>query len=110
MPLVSALARSLPLTIAAVILIAAAAIVPAVRLGGLTTVGAISLYFVAWWTMLFSVLSLGTAEKVGASERELGADAGAPANPMLREKAIITSVVADLALGVATATIPLVGL
>ena len=110
MRLVSAIARSLPLTIVTIVLIAALAIVPAIVIGRLTTVGAISLYFIAWWTMLFSVLSLGTAEKVGDAERAIGADAGAPANPLLREKAIITSVIADAALAVAVVAIPLVGL
>ena len=104
------IARSLPLTIAVVVLLAAAAIVPAIWLGGLTTTGALSLYFVAWWIMLFSVLSVGASERVGDADLKLGADAGAPANPMLREKAILATLVADVALAVAVLTIPLVGL
>jgi predicted secreted protein len=106
----SAFAGSLGLTLLAVTVLALGGIVAAVQVGGLSVTGAVSLYFVAWWIALFAILPLGASEKVGEEERLAGADAGAPARPMLREKAVITTLVADAILLGASAVFPLVGL
>jgi predicted secreted protein len=109
MALLRALARSLPLTIVVVVATAAIVIGLAVKPFGLTVAGAIALYFVVWWTVLFAVLPL----RFGADEeisRVPGAEPGAPATPALREKAILTTIASDLVFLLVCAVLPLTGL
>ncbi len=61
--------------------------------------GAIATYFVVWWTMLFAVLPFGVKSQVEDGSVVPGSEPGAPANPMLFKKAIITSIVALPVLG-----------
>jgi predicted secreted protein len=52
---------------------------------------AVAMYIVIWWISIFAVLPLG----VKPSEKgDIGASAGAPANPRLWYKVGITSIVA----------------
>ena len=51
----------------------------------------IAIYVVCWWIVLFAVLPFGVKP---SREGELGHDAGAPAQPYLLRKALITTVVA----------------
>jgi predicted secreted protein len=97
---------SLALTLTLVAGIALGAMLIAVRLFGLSWTGAAALYFVIWWTLLFAVLPFG----VERSEEMPGHDPGAPSNPRLREKAIVTSVVATAVLALAASLMPLAGL
>ena len=55
----------------------------------------IALYFIVWWVSLFAVLPLGVqnAEEAGEAHNPV-ADPGAPVNPRLLMKAVITSIVA----------------
>ena len=53
----------------------------------------IATYVVIWWIVIFAILPFGVRP---ADEREPGHDAGAPANPRLGLKAVVTSVVAGL--------------
>lgn len=48
-------------------------------------------YFVIWWTILFTILPLGVRR---VENPGLGQDHGAPQAPQLLRKAIITSLVA----------------
>ena len=52
--------------------------------------GSIVVYFMIWWTVLFAVLPWGVRRNDGAVA---GADAGAPEQPNLGRKFIITSVI-----------------
>ena len=55
----------------------------------------IALYFIVWWVSLFAVLPLGVQNAEEAGEvRDAVADPGAPVEPRLRMKAVITSIVA----------------
>jgi predicted secreted protein len=51
----------------------------------------IAAYLVIWWVVIFAVLPFGVR---AAEEGEMGHDAGAPADPRLRLKAAITTLVA----------------
>ena len=56
----------------------------------------IAIYFVVWWIVLFAVLPWGMRSQQEEGEVVLGTDPGAPANPRLVRKAIITSIVAAI--------------
>jgi predicted secreted protein len=102
-------ARSLWTTIAAVVGMSALAIVLGVALR-LTTVGAIGLYFVVWWILLFAVLPLRVETQADRGEIAVGTDPGAPAVPALREKAIWTTAVSSVVFVALAALFPLSGL
>ena len=55
----------------------------------------IALYFIVWWISLFAVLPIGVQNAEEAGEvRHAYADPGAPVQPRLGMKALITSIVA----------------
>jgi predicted secreted protein len=58
---------------------------------------AIAVYFIIWWAVLFAVLPIGVrnAHEAGA-EIPPGTDAGAPVNPNLLRKALLTTVIAAI--------------
>ena len=58
---------------------------------------AIAIYFIIWWTVLFAVLPIGVRNAHEAqSEVETGHEPGAPVNPQLGRKALITTLIATL--------------
>ena len=58
---------------------------------------AIAIYFIIWWAVLFAVLPFGVRSAHEAGETvEQGHDAGAPVNPQLLRKALITTLVATI--------------
>ena len=89
--MIARIAASLAATAAAVILLSGLAILASVRLFGLTPVGALSLYFVIWWTALFAVLPFGIRSQHEDGAVTPGTDPGAPSLPRLREKAVWTT-------------------
>lgn len=96
---------------AAVILVMmAAAIIVAIGLFGVGITGAIALYFVVWWIMLFAVLPFGVRSQIEEGDVVTGSEPGAPSSPLLVEKAIWTTIVAGLVFLLAIALMPLVGL
>jgi predicted secreted protein len=105
---VATLAATTGRTLLAVAAVAAVAIAPGVVAFGLTVGGAIAVYFIVWWTVLFAVLPF--AARAGSGGGVAGADPGAPDLPRLREKAVWTSVWADAVFLVAVALFPLAGL
>ena len=53
---------------------------------------ALAIYFVIWWLVLFMVLPFGIrSHDESGTPVEDGHDAGAPVNPMLARKALITT-------------------
>lgn len=56
--------------------------------------GAIALYFIIWWLILFTVLPFGIRSQAEEGEVVAGSEAGAPAQPMLLQKALWTTVIA----------------
>ena len=110
--LVARLAASPPLTAVTVALIAGLAIAVALRVFGLTIAGALALYFLCWWILLFTILPFGRDARPDdpASQEIAGADPGAPPLPRLAEKAIWTTIVASLVYIVVITLLPLAGL
>ena len=53
----------------------------------------IAVYVCVWWVVVFAVLPWGVQP---ASDDQAGADPGAPANPRLPLKALVTTVIATL--------------
>lgn len=108
--ILTTLTRSTPATLAVVALLVAMFVAVGVSQFRLTIGGAIALYFVVWWTLLFAVLPLRNQPETRPSHMVPGQDPGAPAAPRLREKAIWTTLVAGAAFLGALAVFPLTGL
>ncbi|HZB39014.1 MAG TPA: DUF1467 family protein [Beijerinckiaceae bacterium] len=108
--MIARLAASLPATMAAVILLSGLAISLAAGVLSLTPVGATSLYFLIWWISLFTVLPFGVTSQHEAGEVASGTEPGAPSAPMLREKALWTTLVAAPVLLAVAWLLPLAGL
>ena len=62
----------------------------------MTLTTALAIYFVVWWTVLFTVLPWGIRSQLESGEVVPGSDPGAPALPKLRSKLIWTTVVATV--------------
>jgi predicted secreted protein len=105
-----ALSASTLRTLGTVVALAAAVVVVAVGVFKLTVFGALALYFVLWWTLLFAILPLRNHAEVDPTQLVPGQDPGAPAAPRLREKAIWTTLFAGVAFLIAIAAFPLAGL
>jgi predicted secreted protein len=56
--------------------------------------GAIAVYFVCWWVVLFAILPFGVTSQSETGETAPGTDPGAPAAPKLAGKALWTTVIA----------------
>ena len=100
---------SIPRTLAACILLMLPMLALAVWGFRLSGFGAGALYFVVWWTMLFSVLPFRAAPD-GTEVVVPGQDLGAPHRPQMRRKAVWTTLVAEVVFLVAVAAFPLAGL
>jgi len=57
---------------------------------------AVFIYFLIWWTMLFTVLPLGVKRH---EEGGRGFDAGAPEKPDLKRKLLLNTLISALVLG-----------
>ena len=57
---------------------------------------AIAIYFLIWWTVLFCVLPIGVKSQVDDGSIVSGTEPGAPIRPMLRKKAILTTLIASV--------------
>lgn len=108
--MVRAIAGSFAGTIVVVVALSALAVAISSKGFGLTVAGAIALYFVIWWTLLFAVLPFGVRSQAEAGEIAQGSEPGAPAAPRLREKAMWTTLLSALLLVLAAAIMPLAGL
>ena len=108
--LIKTISEFLWATIAIVAAISAVAVVIVVNFFGLSVAGALALYFVIWWILLFAVLPFGVRSQSEAGEVVAGSEPGAPSVPALREKAIWTTLIAAIVLVAAAAVFPLAGL
>jgi predicted secreted protein len=57
---------------------------------------AIAIYFLIWWTVLFLTLPIGVRTQRDANSVVAGTEPGAPIAPMLRKKAILTTIIATV--------------
>jgi predicted secreted protein len=110
MSLVRRIAGSWAATGVIVTLLVVCAIVVGIKALGVTVVGGIALYFVVWWTVLFAVLPFGVQTQAEDGAIVAGSEPGAPSMPRLAEKALWTTLVADLVFLGALAIMPLAGL
>ena len=97
-------------TLACIAALSVMAVVLAMQLFGLRMSGAMGLYFVVWWIVLFAVLPFGARSQAEAGDVVSGTEPGAPAVPALREKALWTTVVAIAVFLLASGLLPLSGL
>lgn len=110
MQLVKRIAASRVSSAVVVALLGAAAVAAGVKAFGVTVTGAVALYFVVWWTLLFAVLPFGVRSQAEEGDVVAGSEPGAPAMPHLAEKAIWTTVAAGAVFLGALAVLPLAGL
>ena len=102
---------AMPLVALAVALrMASAAIAAGIVFVRMSVPGAIALYFVVWWVLLFAVLPFGVRSQAEEGAVVAGTEPGAPSAPLLVEKAIWTTIVADVVFVGAAAVLPLAGL
>ncbi|MEO1701851.1 MAG: DUF1467 family protein [Pseudomonadota bacterium] len=57
---------------------------------------AFAIYFIIWWVTLFTVLPLGVRSQAEDSDVILGTESGAPINPRLGLKLLLTTGIAFL--------------
>lgn len=110
MQLVRSIAASRLRTSLAMLVLATAAIAMAVSWFGLTIAGAIALYFVVWWILLFAALPFGVRSQAEVGDVTSGSEPGAPSAPALPEKVIWTTIIASATFILAVALLPLAGL
>ena len=61
----------------------------------------IAIYLTIWWTVLFAVLPLGTISHAEAGiDKGDGGDPGAPVDPKLKQKFLITTGIAIVVFGI----------
>ncbi len=53
----------------------------------MTISGAIALYFIIWWTVLFAILPFGVKSQAETGEVTAGTEPGAPVAPAMLKKA-----------------------
>ena len=109
-PLVARVADSLARTVAAVLALSVAAV--AIGVVGLGVGGpfATALYFTLWWTLLFLALPFGSRSQAVSGDVTDGTDPGAPSAPLLREKAIWTTLMTAPVFLALCLALPLIGL
>lgn len=109
-PILKALAVSTPRTLALMAGVVTVVVVLAVSLFKLTVFGALALFFVVWWTLLFVILPLRNQVEEDPDRIVPGQDPGAPALPRLREKAILTTLLSSVVFLLAIQVFELAGL
>lgn len=87
-----------------------AALIVGIGVLDMAITGALALYFVVWWIMLFAVLPFGVRSQLESGEVVAGSEPGAPAAPALRQKAIWTTIVSALVFNLTILLLPLAGL
>ncbi|MEL6921739.1 MAG: DUF1467 family protein [Pseudomonadota bacterium] len=61
---------------------------------------AFAIFFIIWWTTLFAVLPIGVRSQAEDSDVVLGTEAGAPSNPNLRFKVLLTTLISLVVFGI----------
>lgn len=59
----------------------------------------IAIYFIVWWTVIFAVLPFGVRSQHEDGVVEDGTEPGAPRRPLLLRKALTTTVIAAVIVG-----------
>lgn len=61
--------------------------------------GAIAIYFIIWWTVLFAVLPFGVRSQAEDGQVTTGTEPGAPVAPLILKKALWTTLIAAIVFG-----------
>jgi len=72
----------------------------AFRVDSMTLVGGIVAFVILWWLVFFMVLPWGVTSQLEAKDVLPGSEPGAPVNPALGRKVLITTILAALLWGV----------
>ena len=73
--------------------------VATLRVGPMSLVNVVAIYFVVWWIVLFAVLPWGVSTQDEAGDVVPGSARSAPQRPRLGAKAAATSIVAGVVVG-----------
>jgi predicted secreted protein len=65
----------------------------------MSVTGAIALYFIIWWTVLFAILPIGVRSQSETGETTAGTEPGAPVAPQMLRKAFWTTILAAFVFG-----------
>lgn len=60
---------------------------------------AVAIYFIIWWLTLFTVLPIGVRSQADEDDIILGTETGAPTNPRLGFKILLTTGISFLVFG-----------
>jgi predicted secreted protein len=66
----------------------------------MTIAGALALYFIIWWTVLFITLPFGVRSQAETGEVVAGTEPGAPVSPNLKKKALWTTLISAVLFGI----------
>jgi predicted secreted protein len=66
----------------------------------MTIAGALALYFIIWWTVLFVTLPFGVRSQAETGEVVAGTEPGAPVSPNLKKKALWTTLISAVLFGI----------
>lgn len=58
-------------------------------------ISGIAIYFIMWWTVLFTVLPIGVRSQVEAGDIAPGTTHSAPAVPQIRKKMLLTTLISS---------------
>ncbi len=110
MRILKLLAASPLLTIVTIIVSALFAVVSATILFETKFFSAIAVYFVIWWLALFIVLPISIRSQAETAHTIPGTEPGAPVLPRICERAIMTTLLADVIFLGCFFLLPLAGL
>ncbi|MGL4729681.1 MAG: DUF1467 family protein [Bosea sp. (in: a-proteobacteria)] len=66
----------------------------------MSVTGAIALYFIIWWTVLFAVLPFGVRSQAEDGQVTAGTEPGAPVAPLMMKKVLWTTLIAAIVFGI----------
>ncbi|MDZ7822670.1 MAG: DUF1467 family protein [Ahrensia sp.] len=61
---------------------------------------AFAIFFIIWWTVLFTVLPIGVRSQREDNDIILGTESGAPTRANMRKKLLITTIIASIVFAV----------
>lgn len=110
MRILKLLAASTLSTVAVVVVSALFAIILAVVFFESRFPSAIAFYFIVWWLSLFIILPISIRSQAESAQTIAGTEPGAPVFPRMRERVIMTTLLADIVFIGAICLLPLAGL
>lgn len=76
----------------------------------MSPVSAAAVFFIIWWLVLFAVLPIGVQSQIEADDVTLGTERGAPHQPRLGRKLLITTAIAAVVFAVVYVAMAVYGL